>query len=129
MSLQINNNYTFNTLAPAILGAIVKNAKLIQSCSFESAMKEENVAVKYEQIYPALPEGTPRSPKGVIFHRFITESGEKVFFAEPWIDNETLVVVTSLNFNVTVVNATSQDRENVRRALAHLNVNFTIDDL
>ena len=127
-TLQINSTYTFNTRAPAILGAVIKNAKLAMSCDFETAMKFENVAVKYEQIYPALPSGSPASPASVTFYLFISESGERIFVAEPWIDSSSLVGITNLNFTVNIVNATSQDRTNVQTALNHLGVNYSIED-
>src|ERR1700752_2783709 len=126
LELQIGSTYTFNTLAPALLGAVIKNAILDMSCRFDVAMKFENVAIKYEQIYPALPPGAPPSPNGVIFHRFTSESGEKIFIAEPWIDDSSLVAITNLNFTIHVVNATIVDRANVRDALSHLGVSFPI---
>jgi len=128
LNLQINSTYTFNTLAPALLGAVIKNAVLNAVLDFETATKFENVAVLYEQIYPALPSGSPQSPTGVLFYRFTSESGQKIFIAEPWIDGSSLVVVTNQNFTINIVNATSTDRTNIQTALAHLGVNFTFVD-
>lgn len=126
LNLEINNHYTFDTYAPAILGATIKNAKLEFSCNYEFAMKIENVDIKYRQIYPVLPSGNPESPVGVIFHRFVTESGEKIFIADPWIVGATLNTVSYISFTVNVVDATLEDKENVRKALAHLGVSFSI---
>lgn len=128
LNLQINSVYTFNNYAPGILGASLKNARLLFSCNFETAMKYEDVGVQYRQIYPELPPGAPVSPSGVVFHMFKTESGQNKLIAEPWIVSASIVSVTNLNFTVTVVNATIQDKANVRSALAHLGVNFNITD-
>lgn len=127
LNLQINSTYTFSTLAPAILGAVIKNAKLEMSCGFETAMKFENVVVKYQQVYPALPPGAPITPVDVIFYRFITESGERILIAEPWIDSNSVVGVVHLNFTINIVNATNADKNNIRLALAHLGVNFSME--
>lgn len=128
LNLSIGSTYTFNTLAPAILGAVIKNAVLEMSCSFAAAMKFENVKLKYQQCLPALPDGTPTDPSGVVWYRFQSESGEFIFLAEPMIDAVSLDVQTNLNFTVSVINATLQQKQNVRVALAHLGVDFTIND-
>ncbi len=127
-SLQIGSVYTFNTHAPAILGAVIKNAKLIMSCDLETAMKLKDVATQYEQIFPALPNGAPSNANSVVFHYFLTESGQKIFIADPWIVSASLVNVVNLNFSIDIVNASSEQREQIRLALVHLGVNFTFSD-
>ena len=127
LNLQVNSVYTFNTRAPGILGAVIKNARLLMTASFEVASKFENVKIKYEQVLPVVqPFGAPSSPINVLFHQFLTESGEKIFVAEPWIDNTSLEVVTNLNFSVNVVNATLSEKNAVRQALLNIGVSFTM---
>lgn len=128
LNLEINSTYTFQTHAPAILGAVIRNAKLEFTCNYETAMAFENVDAKYRAIYPSLPQGVPASPTKEIYHRFITESGEKIFFAEPWIVGTSLIQVTSVAFTVHVVNASQQDKINVRKAMTHLGLEYTVVD-
>ena len=128
LNLVINNVYTFQTLAPAILNATYRNAKLEASYNFQTATKQQNVEALYRAIYPVLPPGTPSDPATQIYHRFITESGERVILADNWINGGTVITVTSLSFGARIVNATIEDRERVRKALSHLGVNFTITD-
>lgn len=128
VNFQINKTYTFNTLAPAILGSVFKNAVLESIHNYESASKIENVRVKYQQVYPALPVGSPSSPAGVTWYRFVTESGEKVMLADSMIDGSSASEVTGITFTVTVVNASSQDKANVAASMAHLGVDFAITD-
>ena len=126
LNLQIGSVYTFNTKAPAILGSQVKNARLEFSCNYEVAMKFENVDAKYRAIYPSLPIGTPVSPVGEVFHRFITESGARIFICESWIDG-VVSSVTNLNCTIQLVNITTADRTKVIDSLRFLGVNFSIE--
>lgn len=128
LNLEINEVYTFQTHAPAILGAVIRNARLVFKCNYETAMSFENVEAKYRAIYPVLPQGVPYSPAKEIFYRFRTESGEQIFVADPWIVGSSLITVTSVGFTVHVVNATLQSKQDVRRAMTHLGLDFTIVD-
>lgn len=128
LNLVINSVYSFQTLAPAILGATFRNAKLEASYNFETAMKQENVAALYRAIYPVLPPGTSSDPGSQVYHRFISESGQKIFLADNWINGATVVTVTSLSFTVRIVGASLEDRDRVQKTMAHLNLSYSISD-
>lgn len=125
INLSINKVYTFSTQSPAILGATIKNAKLLYSCGFEYAMKVENVAVKYAAVYPSLPAGTPQNPAGVVFYRFKAENGDEIFIAEPWIVDGSVVQVDYIDFVISVVNSTPDEKAKIIAALNLIGATYT----
>lgn len=117
MIFQMGKMYTFNTKAPAILGAIIKNAKLVAMLDYTSALVYENVELKYRSVFPLLDFGTPDLPEASIYYRFQMPSGEKIIIADVWIQNETVEVVGHINFQVMFAEAALSDMTKVRDAL------------
>jgi len=111
---EISKVYTFNTLAPGILQATVKNAKFMAAMDYETAITYENVDLMFRQIYPVLPPGTPDDPASCVYYRFATESGAKIILADIWIDEGTIDTIEHINFICTVTNASLQDMNRVR---------------
>lgn len=128
--LELNKTYTFNTLAPAILGTQLKNAKLLAMFDYSTAVKYDNVDLKFRQIYPALPAGTPDQPESCIYYLFKSESDEKVVFADQWIDHTTIEVIEHIHFQVSFTDASILDMSRVRDALNALGYrNYTMKQL
>lgn len=125
INLNIGVSYTFNTLAPGILQAVVKNAKLKAVLDYETATKYDNIDLKYRQIYPQLPNGTPDSPSTCQYFLFKSESGENIIMADQWIDQGTIDTVEFINFTVNFSRASLSDMPRVRDALNALgNLNY-----
>lgn len=116
-SFELKKSYNFNTLPVSLLGAVIKNAKLLGIMDYEMALKYDNIALKYRQIFPALPAGTPDQPEACTYYLFQSESGEKVVFADQWIDMTTVQVVQHVNFQVTFTEANLEDISHVRDLL------------
>lgn len=126
----IGKVYNFNTKAPSLLGISIKNAKLIGIFDYNTALTHDNILLKYRQIYPLLPAGTPNSPETCIYYHFKSESGEKIVLADQWIEESTIEVVEHINFKVTFNQASLQDISRVRDALNALGyTNYTITQL
>lgn len=126
-NLLIGKTYSFNTVAPSILGAVIKNAKLLATMDHDTASTYENIALKYRTIYPLLPNGTPDNPDSSIYYRFLSESGEKIIVADVWIQELTIEVVNHINFQVTFTEASIQDISRVKDAINALGyTNFSI---
>ena len=127
LNLRIGKVYTFSTLAPAILGAVIKNAKLISIVDYSSALKYDNIVTKYRTIYPVLPNGTPDSPEDCEYYIFKTESGDSVVFANQWIDENTVELIQHVGIKVNISNGSLTDVNRIRDALNALGVeDFTI---
>lgn len=117
LNLKTGNVYTFNTKAPGILQATVKNAKMKGEIDYDIAIKYENIDLMYRQIYPALPPGTPDSPLTCTYYLFQSESGKMIVLADQWIDEGTVDLIDGVNFTVTFNNATFADIARVRDIL------------
>lgn len=129
-NFEIGKSYTFNTLAPAQLGIAIKNAKLLAIMDYDMALTFENIELKYRKVYPLLPNGTPETPKNILYYRFLTESNEKIIIAAQWIDETTVALITAINFKVSFTGGSIQDKTTVRNALNALGyTNFIIEDI
>lgn len=117
MTFRVQKTYNFDTLAPAILGARFKNAVLLGEISYDLASSNENIALKYRQIYPVLPQGTSDDPKVQRYFTFRTESKALVTLCDQWIDMDTVEEVTGINFNVAFTQASPEDLNRVRDIL------------
>jgi hypothetical protein len=120
VALEVGKVYTFNTKAPSVLGVSVTNAKLTSIIDYESAVKFDNIDLKFRSIYPLLPNGTPDTPESCLYYKFKTESGETIILANVWIDLTSVAVIQHINFQVTFSNASLEDITRVRAALSAL---------
>ncbi len=117
MNLQIGKIYTFNTFAPSILGTTIKNAKLKAILDYESATKIEAVILKHRSIFPLLPSGTIDNPESYTYFHFLSESGDKIIIAEPWIVESTVEIIEHINLQVTLPGVSLSDTSRIRDAL------------
>lgn len=114
---ELKKSYNFNNLPVSLLGASISNAKLLGIMDFEMAMKYDNVLLKYRQMFPALPAGTPDQPEACTYYLFQSESGEKIVLADQWIDMTTVQVVQHVNIQVTFTEANLEDISQIRNLL------------
>ena len=127
MSFTVKKTYTFNTLAPAIMGSSYKNAEMLGEISYEIAITRENIDLKYRQIYPVLPPNTTDSPKTQKYFIFRTETGQLVTLCEQWIDMASVQEVGGVNFTVSFKDAEPADKNRIRAVLSAMGyTNFTI---
>ena len=129
-TLAIGKVYRFNTRAPALLGAIINNAKLKAVMDYQTALGYENIELKFRKIYPLLPSGTPDDAGSCIYYRFESESGPNIILADQWIEESTIEVIEHINFQVTFNDCSIPDIARVRNAINALGyTNFTIRQL
>lgn len=115
--LTIGGIYNFETLAPAILGDKIKNAKLTAIVNFSTAQKLFNPTSQHANIYPHLPVGTARDHTKYIYYVFNTENDEERVFAREWINLNTIELVTGNTLKASVYNVTAQDQTAIRQLL------------
>lgn len=121
--------YSFDTLAPAILGSQITNAIMLGEISYDIALKLEkgNLDLKYRQIYPALPVGTPDDPKKAAYFIFKIENGETIILCDYWINKSTIREISGVNINISFVNLNQESVEDIRQLLVASGYgNFTI---
>lgn len=126
-NFEIDKVYTFNTRAPALLGAQVTRATLKGIIDYSVAITFLNVDLQHRKVYPTLPPGTVNDPKKFTYLLFRTESGELTVFAYEWIDDTSIEVVDSTTLTVTLPGVSNSDANKVRDALNLIGfTNFTI---
>jgi hypothetical protein len=117
---ELNKIYSFSTTAPALLGTIVKNAKLNGIMDYETARKYDEIDVKYRNVYPLLPVGTPDQVRTSIFYKFKAENGSTIVLADQWINMTSVELIESINIRVTVTDISVVDISRIRDALLAL---------
>lgn len=128
VEFEIGNVYSFNTLAPAVLGVRIVRAKLNGIVDYRQACTIINVDVVQRQVYPLLPPGTPNNTQKYIYYVFTTESGARLCLAKNWIHLSSIELVEDATISVTIPNATLDDVERLRAALGVMGYRgFTID--
>lgn len=117
-NLQIGGTYNFETLAPAILGDKIKNAKLTAIVNYTMANKLFNPSSQHANIYPHLPPGTARDHTKYSYYVFTSQNGEDRVYALEWLNQNTIELVSGSTIRATIYNTTAQDLTNIRQLLA-----------
>lgn len=121
-NFELGKVYTFQTLAPGILGTSIKNATLTGILDYETARKYDEIDIKYRNIYPLLPSGTPDQVELCIYYKFKAENGTVVIVADQWIDVGSIELISNIEIVVTVTDISLQDINRIRDALLALNI-------
>jgi hypothetical protein len=123
----LGSTYTFNTLAPAILGSNFENVILKAIMDYDTAMNFSNVALTNKTIYPLLPTGTPSDPTQYQYYKFLTSIGTSIILASPWIDNTSVTLSSGIIIHVAVNNVGIPDIARIQNALSFMGyTNFQI---
>ena len=127
MLFEIGKVYTFNTLSPAFLGAVITRAKFKAMLNAEIARRFTAIDQTHAQVYPTLPPGSPKDPNSAVYYMFEGQNGQPIIFSEHWIDPLSVEVVEYVEITVRVVRASLSDVEKVRVALSAAGIkDFTI---
>ena len=125
--------YTFDTVAPALLGTTIKNAKLLGLFDYQIAITFDNVEVRHGSIRPLLPAGSAfDNPKAFSYLYLLTESGSRIVLAYPWIKEDTITKTTNQSVVVSINGATANDAVKIRQMLAlsgYHSVNIEVKDI
>lgn len=123
MSVQweIGGVYSFDTYAPALLGASFKRVRLSSIMDYEDASQKVSVDAKHTTVYSLLPVGTPKDPSKLTYLAFTSDSSlAKIIMAAAWIDLDTVDKVTSQRIIATIENTTQADISRLRGSLVLL---------
>jgi hypothetical protein len=130
LPFELNSVYSFNTVAPAILGLEFKRVTVLAVLNYSIANTFINIETNHINIYPYLPTGTVNDPKTYQYLLIKAETGENTVLAIPWIDLDSVTQVTTQSLILTVNNINSTDTTKIRDAMIMLGYNsFTISVL
>jgi len=125
--------YTFETKAPAFIGARHTEMKLVDILSFLSAIKRrEDLATINQKIIDNIPGAINLNASDLEYLVFKSPSGEELILAKQWLDMDTIVDLTDLggghNVNYKLYLTNLDDVEIINNVLKELGfVNFEID--
>lgn len=126
-NFEFGKKYTFNTLAPSILGATIKNHTVRGVFDFNTACSFDNVMLKHRQIYPLLPKTVQDNPTSFKYVLLESEAGIKRIVADVWIDENSIIEVTEIKATIEIQSVTSSDVQRISESLTLMGiVNFTI---
>lgn len=118
IAFQFNKAYSFNTLAPVILGARMENLTYTGTVGYEVACTFDNIMQKHRSVYPELPVGTLDQPSKYAYHLFKSKrTNESIILADCWIDATSIIEFNKLNLSATIANITNDDVEKIRGLL------------
>jgi hypothetical protein len=123
---KLKSSYSFNTHAPAILGASVRNATLIAILDYDVATSFITPNTSHANVFPHLPSGTPNNPQKYTYLLFQTENGNRIVYANVWIDEATIKEKTTSTLTVVIENAVGGDETKIRDLLALSGYKFEI---
>lgn len=115
--LNLNTTYSFETLVPAMLGAKIKNAKLIAVLDYSTVSAFINPHSQHSIIYPHLPPNTPRDLTKYIYYLFRTENNETAVFANVWINESTIKEINTNSIKIEVFNVGADDLTRINKLL------------
>jgi hypothetical protein len=120
MNLLLNKVYTFNTLAPSVLGATFSNVKIEGIVTYSEAIKSIPVDTMHANIYPLLPPGAPANYKDYIFVVIRSAANIKTVLAYPWIDETSVRLITKTSLQYNIADAGEEDKIKIDKFLKNL---------
>ena len=115
----VGARYTFDTVAPAILGATIKNAKLQAIVNFDFANTISNMTLEHHRMRAYMPAGSAfDDPSQFAYLIIMTETGSRMAIAYPWIKESTISKITATAAIITIIGVGSSDVVKIRNLLA-----------
>lgn len=88
----------------------------------------QDPAALHQQNIGAAPPGAPTSYRDYSYFLFETNTGEKVYLGEPWVNPSTVVEVDNVVYNIRVSNPTPEQLSDIRNYFMAIKLTaFTID--
>jgi len=125
MNFEIGNKYNFTTKSTTVLSQTYKNMEVIAILKFNVALKFEDVVTLYENINTELNTkvGDPQTATYVLFKN---SNGDEIVLSLDWINMDSIELVESVKYNVTIGNITSEDIPIIKNVLTSMG--YDIED-
>ncbi len=114
--MNIGKLYSFNTIAPIVLGDRYENMKLVRSGLGDQF--ENVVDIQTKNIQVANVNGVPADDISVMLcHMFINENNEQIVLANDWININTLTEGSKINYNIIISDISLEDKAVILQTL------------
>lgn len=113
--------YSFSVYPSALFGTDFGQCRVLSVMDAETAQRSGlDVVAKHAQVKPSIPDsvGMPNDPYAYDYVQFLTPSGARVILGIPWIDEQTIEVVTSQTATAVIAGITARDVPIIKQALA-----------
>ena len=114
---------SFQLYPSAIVTDNFTNVKIVATSTHEGVSDKISPARLHNMVYATLPEGTPNDYKAYKYLLIKRQDNTITAIGVPWIKENTVTVVGSVELVVTVRNKTIDDVDGLRRVL--MENNFT----
>lgn len=123
----IGKTVRFNTLAPNVLGASRDNVAVMALLDLDTATLLSDVKAKHNQVKNYLTT-LPQSAGSYSYVKLRYGNGTIEVLGVPWIDNNTIEVITDRKLVITVGTVSDTTEQIVRKALLQNGISdFKID--
>ena len=115
----------FTTRAPSLLGATFNRVKILAILDRDTAMNFRDVTSTHLNVYPTIHAADPTFPANATDYMYIKiqyEDGRVDALGWAWIDENSVVEVTSASATVHVDNITLDDIPRIRNALLSIGI-------
>ena len=114
--MEIGKLYSFNTIAPIVLGDRYENVKLVRSGLGDQFENVVDIQTKNIQVSNSI--GVPADDVStMLFHLFINENNEKIVIANDWINFNTVSMGSKINFNIIISDISLEDKAVILQTL------------
>jgi len=117
----------FNTKAPGVLGAARDNVKVVAVLDYDTAALLEDVRAKHARVRNYIPS-LPQAAGAYNYVRILYSNGEYEILGVPWIDENTIEVISSRKLVITIEDVSDSTETLARQALLQNGIsNFTFE--
>ncbi len=111
-------SYNLQFLGTPILGAGLKNAKLVGIVDYRLASNDTNVTTLHARMIPYLPDVVSRDATALSYLLFETESGNRSAYAYPWIVESSIEVAQNKTLTITIPGSGADDAQEIKNILS-----------
>lgn len=129
MIFKLKAKYNFTVYAPALFSDTFRQVKVIGIIDYETAKTYQNIDLMQRQIYPLLPQNTPDRVEDYTYILLETSSGIKSVIAYPWIIENSIQEITSMNLVATIYDSDDSDMGILRDFMNSMGYRFKIEQI
>lgn len=123
----IGNTVRFNTKAPGVLGAARDNVSVVAVLDLETATLMGDIRSKHAQVRNYISD-LPQSAGSYSYVKIRFGNGDTEILGVPWVDDNSIEVITSRKLVITVNNVSDSTEQLIRQALLQNGIeNFTVE--
>lgn len=116
--------YNFNVYPSLLLGSDFSGSTVLSILHHSDAIRETDIFAQHAQIYPFLPAGTPNDATGYDYVKLELPSGNKIILGIPWIDANSIVLISSQRVNVSLTGIVPTDVAKIKALFAANNIKY-----